>query len=127
MPGIVDEVPILAIGAAIAEGTTVISGAGDLRAKESDRIASPPRMLRAFAVAATETEGGMVIEGTSRLRPARVDSHGDHRTAMTAAVAGVSAAEDTTVIEGWDSVATSYPGFAADLARLTGAAVGQGA
>ncbi|MFI8169918.1 3-phosphoshikimate 1-carboxyvinyltransferase [Streptomyces sp. NPDC085931] len=121
IPGIVDEVPVLAMAAAVAEGTTVISGAGDLRAKESDRIASTAAMLRAFGVKVTETEDGMVIEGTSRLRPARVDSHGDHRIAMTAAVAGACAAEGTTVIEGWDSVATSYPRFAEDLMRLTGA------
>ncbi|MEU3855175.1 3-phosphoshikimate 1-carboxyvinyltransferase [Streptomyces sp. NPDC029554] len=127
IPGIVDEVPVLAMAAAVAEGTTVISGAGDLRAKESDRIASTAAMLRAFGVKVTETEDGMVIEGASRLRPARVDSHGDHRIAMTAAVAGACAAEGTTVIEGWDSVATSYPRFAEDLVRLTGAGAEPGA
>ncbi len=121
IPGIVDEVPALAMAAAVAESTTVISGAGDLRAKESDRIASTAAMLRAFGVKVTETEDGMVIEGASRLRPARVDSHVDHRIAMTAAVAGACAAEGTTVIEGWDSVATSYPQFAEDLVCLTGA------
>lgn len=127
IPGIVDEVPVLAMAAAVAEGTTVISGAGELRAKESDRIASTAAMLRAFGVPVTETEDGMVIEGGARLRPARVDSHGDHRIAMTAAVAGACAAEGTTVIDGWDSVATSYPAFAADLMRLTGAAAEAGA
>ncbi|MET7490271.1 3-phosphoshikimate 1-carboxyvinyltransferase [Streptomyces sp. NPDC005538] len=127
IPGIVDEVPVLAMAAAVAEGTTVISGAGDLRAKESDRIASTSAMLRAFGVEVTETSDGMVIEGGARLRPARVDSHGDHRIAMTAAVAGACAAEETTVIDGWDSVATSYPRFAEDLMRLTGAAAEAGA
>ncbi|MEU4654988.1 hypothetical protein AB0G32_13785 [Streptomyces sp. NPDC023723] len=80
---------------------TVISGAQDLRAKESDRIASTAAMLRAFGVRVTETEDGMVLEGISRLRAVRVDSHGDHRIAMTAAVAGACAAEGTTVVEGW--------------------------
>ncbi|MER5578174.1 3-phosphoshikimate 1-carboxyvinyltransferase [Streptomyces massasporeus] len=122
IPGIVDEVPVLAMAAAVAEGTTVISGAGDLRAKESDRIASTAAMLREFGVQVAETADGMVIEGGARLRPARVDSHGDHRIAMTAAVAGACAAGGTTVIEGWDSVATSYPRFAEDLMRLTGTA-----
>jgi len=61
------------------------------------------------------------------LQRARVDSHGDHRIAMTAAVAGACAVEGTTVIDGWESVATSYPGFAADLVRLTGAAAEAGA
>ncbi|MFF3632231.1 hypothetical protein [Streptomyces sp. NPDC002164] len=74
-----------------------------------------------------ETDDGMVIEGAARLRPARVDSHGDHRIAMTATVAGACAAVGTTVTDGWDSVATSYPGFAADLVRLTGACAGPGA
>ncbi|MBT2411110.1 3-phosphoshikimate 1-carboxyvinyltransferase [Streptomyces sp. ISL-12] len=122
IPGIVDEVPVLAMAAAVADGMTVISGAQDLRAKESDRIASTAAMLRAFGVRVTETEDGMVIEGTARLRAGRVDSHGDHRIAMTAAVAGACAAEGITVIDGWESVATSYPGFAADLVRLTGTA-----
>ncbi|MEU2354347.1 3-phosphoshikimate 1-carboxyvinyltransferase [Streptomyces misionensis] len=126
IPGIVDEVPVLAMAAAVAEGTTVISGAGELRAKESDRIASTTRLLRAFGVQVTETEDGMVIEGGARLRPARVDSHGDHRIAMTAAVAA-ACVDGTTVIDGWDSVATSYPGFAADLVRLTGASAQPGA
>ncbi|WKU42626.1 3-phosphoshikimate 1-carboxyvinyltransferase [Streptomyces sp. VNUA116] len=127
VPGIVDEVPVLAMAAAVAEGTTVISGAAELRAKESDRIASTTRMLNAFGVSASETEDGMVIEGGARLRAARVDSHGDHRIAMAAAVAGACAAEGDTVIEGWDSVATSYPGFARQLMELTGAGVAPGA
>jgi 3-phosphoshikimate 1-carboxyvinyltransferase len=84
-------------------------------------------MLRAFGVTVTTTEDGMVIEGASRLRPARVDSHGDHRIAMTAAVAGACAAEGTTVIEGWDLVATSYPRFTEDLVRMTGAGAEPGA
>ncbi|WP_311775305.1 3-phosphoshikimate 1-carboxyvinyltransferase [Streptomyces netropsis] len=120
IPGIVDEIPVLAMAAAVAEGTTVISGAAELRAKESDRIASTAGMLRAFGAQVTETEDGMVIEGGARLRPARVDSHGDHRIAMTAAVAGACAADGATVIDGWDSVATSYPGFAQHLVQLTG-------
>ncbi|MER5985704.1 3-phosphoshikimate 1-carboxyvinyltransferase [Streptomyces sp. NPDC001787] len=123
IPGIVDEVPALAAAAAVAEGTTVISGAGELRAKESDRIAHTCGMLRAFGVRVTETEDGMVIEGGARLRPGTVDSHGDHRIAMTAAVLAACAAEGGSLITGWDSVATSYPGFAEDLVRLTGARV----
>ncbi|MFE7119979.1 3-phosphoshikimate 1-carboxyvinyltransferase [Streptomyces sp. NPDC057654] len=127
VPGIVDEIPVLALAAAVAEGTTVISGAAELRAKESDRIASTARMLHAFGVPVSETPDGLVIEGGARLHPARIDSHGDHRIAMTAAVAGACAVEGTTVIDGWDSVATSYPGFAAELVRLTDAVVEPGA
>ncbi|MEV8336663.1 3-phosphoshikimate 1-carboxyvinyltransferase [Streptomyces niveus] len=121
IPGIVDEVPVLAMAAAVAEGTTVISGAGELRAKESDRIASTAAMLRALGAKVTETEDGMVIEGGTRLRPGSVDSHGDHRIAMTAAVAAACAVEGTSEIKGWDAVATSYPGFADQLVALTGA------
>ncbi|MFE7664898.1 3-phosphoshikimate 1-carboxyvinyltransferase [Streptomyces celluloflavus] len=121
IPGIVDEVPVLALAAAVAEGTTVISGAAELRAKESDRIASTAAMLRAFGASVTETEDGMVIEGGARLRAGRVDSHGDHRIAMTAAVAAACAVEGTCVIDGWDSVATSYPRFAEQLVRVTAA------
>lgn len=127
IPGIVDEVPVLAVAAAVAEGTTVISGAGELRAKESDRIAHTCGMLRAFGVKVTETEDGMVIEGGATLRPGTVDSHGDHRIAMAAAVAAACAAEGESVITGWDSVATSYPAFMEDMVRLTGAGVAEAA
>ncbi|MFB7083615.1 3-phosphoshikimate 1-carboxyvinyltransferase [Streptomyces sp. NPDC056308] len=123
IPGIVDEVPVLAIAAAVEEGTTVISGAGELWAKERDRIADTCNMLRAFGAAVTETEDGVVIEGGAKLRPGTVDSHGDHRLAMAAAVAAACAAEGETLITGWDSVATSYPAFMEDVVRLTGADV----
>ncbi|MFG3527439.1 3-phosphoshikimate 1-carboxyvinyltransferase [Streptomyces sp. NPDC047917] len=123
VPGIVDEVPVLAVAAAVAEGTTVISGAGELRAKESDRIAHTCGMLRALGVTVTETEDGMVIEGGAKLHPGIVNSHGDHRLAMAAAVAAACATEGETLITGWDSVATSYPGFMEELVRLTGAGV----
>ncbi|MEU2856320.1 hypothetical protein [Streptomyces syringium] len=126
VPGIVDEVPVLAMAAAVAEGTTVVSGAAELRAKESDRIASTAAMLRVFGAQVTEAENGMVIEGGARLRPARVDSYGDHQIAMAAAVAGACATEGTTVIDGWDSVATSYPGFAQHLVQLTGTTAAAG-
>ncbi|MFB7763636.1 3-phosphoshikimate 1-carboxyvinyltransferase [Streptomyces xiamenensis] len=126
IPGIVDEVPALAMAAAVAGGTTVISGAAELRAKESDRIASTAGMLRAFGVPVTETEDGLVIEGGAQLRAGRVDSCGDHRIAMTAAVAAACAAEGSSEIGDWDAVATSYPGFAAQLARVTGAVVEPG-
>lgn len=123
IPGIVDEVPVLAIAAALAHGTTVISGAAELRAKESDRISYTCAMLRAFGVKVSELEDGMVIEGGSQLHAARVDSHGDHRLAMAAAVAAACATSGTTTINRWESVATSYPAFASDLMRLTGVCV----
>ncbi|HEY9522879.1 MAG TPA: 3-phosphoshikimate 1-carboxyvinyltransferase [Thermopolyspora sp.] len=122
IPSIIDEVPILAAAATAATGTTIIEGAGELRVKESDRIKSTVRMLRAFGAQATETEDGMVIEGGAELRGATIDSHGDHRIAMAACVLALAATGDT-VIHGWDSVATSYPGFAATVDRVTGGVV----
>ena len=100
----------------------MLEGAGELRVKESDRIKSTVRMLRAFGAQATETEDGMVIEGGAELRGATIDSHGDHRIAMAACVLALAATGDT-VIHGWDSVATSYPGFAATVDRVTGGVV----
>jgi 3-phosphoshikimate 1-carboxyvinyltransferase len=122
VPGMVDEIPAVAVAAAFAEGTTVISGAGELRVKESDRIATTVAMLTAFGFGVTETPDGMIIEGGRPRGGATVDAHGDHRLAMAACVCGL-AAPGTTVIKGWDSVATSYPGFAAEVARLTGGSV----
>jgi 3-phosphoshikimate 1-carboxyvinyltransferase len=122
IPSIIDEVPILAAAAASAAGTTVISGAGELRVKESDRITSTVRMLQAFGVKATETDDGMVIEGGGALHGAEIDSHGDHRIAMASCVLALAASGDT-VIRGWDSVATSYPGFADTVSQVTGGAV----
>lgn len=114
----VDEVPILAVAAAVAQGTTVFQGLGELRVKESDRIASTVAMLRAFGVAVQEMDEGMVVEGGRGLRGGSVDSHGDHRIAMAAAVAGL-VAEGETTIAGWEAVTTSYPGFDVELNRLT--------
>jgi 3-phosphoshikimate 1-carboxyvinyltransferase len=122
VPGMVDEIPVIAVAAAFAEGTTVISGAGELRVKESDRIATTVAMLSAFGFSVTETPDGMIINGGRPRGGATVDAHGDHRLAMAACICGL-AAPGTTVIKGWDSVATSYPGFAADVARLTRGAV----
>ncbi|MGH3929245.1 MAG: 3-phosphoshikimate 1-carboxyvinyltransferase [Pseudonocardiaceae bacterium] len=118
IPGIVDEIPVLAVAAAAANGTTVISGAEELRVKESDRITSTVAMLTAFGARAEETPDGMVIEGGAALRGGVVHSQGDHRIAMAAAVCGM-AAVGTTVISGWDSVATSYPGFGDHVALLS--------
>lgn len=118
IPGIVDEIPVLAVAAAAASGTTVISGAAELRVKESDRIKSTVAMLAAFGARAEETPDGMVIKGGAPLHGGVVHSHGDHRIAMAAVVCAM-AAVGTTVIHGWDCVATSYPGFADHVALLS--------
>jgi 3-phosphoshikimate 1-carboxyvinyltransferase len=119
----IDEVPILAVIAARATGTTVIRDAAELRVKESDRIATTVAMLRAFGVEAEAQADGLTITGTggAPFRAARVDAAGDHRIAMAAAIAGL-VADGPTRIDDADNVATSYPGFVAAL-RALGATV----
>lgn len=120
IPQTIDEFPVLCVAAAYAKGTTVISGAGELRVKESDRIATMASELRKMGATITETQDGMVIEGAAG-RPftgASCQSHGDHRVAMSMAVAGLvadapSRIDDTACIE------TSFPGFEHKLVELT--------
>ena len=119
VPNLIDEIPALAVAAACADGPTVISGAAELRVKESDRIAATAAFLRAMGAAVDERPDGMVIEGGASLRGALVDSRGDHRIAMAAAVAGLAASGDTT-IEGADCVAVSFPDFWTELAGVSG-------
>jgi 3-phosphoshikimate 1-carboxyvinyltransferase len=114
IPALIDEVPVLAVAASLAEGTTTFRDAAELRVKESDRIASVASELAALGARVTPREDGLVVEGAAPLRGARVSSHGDHRIAMAMAVAGLAAA-GTTRIEGWEAVATSYPAFDSDL------------
>ncbi len=118
LPGLVDEVPVLSVAAAVAEGSTRFCGAGELRHKETDRIDA---MCTELARVGARVEGfgdGLVVHG-GRLTPGRASSHGDHRVAMALAIAGL-AAEGETTIDRWECVATSYPGFEADLATSTG-------
>jgi 3-phosphoshikimate 1-carboxyvinyltransferase len=110
----IDEIPILCLAAALASGTTTIRGAGELRHKESDRIAGVVAGLHALG-ASVEVEGDdLRIHGGRRLHGADTDSLDDHRLAMTFAVAGLLAA-DTTTIERPGSASISYPGFFDDL------------
>jgi 3-phosphoshikimate 1-carboxyvinyltransferase len=116
-----DEVPILAVAAAVAEGRTRFRDVGELRVKESDRLAATVTMLAAFG-AVSHTDGDdLVVEGSTALRPGRYDAGLDHRMAMAAAVLAAAAdGSETSTIAGWDAVATSYPGFADDLVRMGG-------
>lgn len=114
-----DELPILAVLAARARGTTTVRDAEELRVKESDRIATTCAMLRAFGVTCEARPDGFVVEGLAN-RPfqrGEVHADGDHRIAMAGAVAALAAASPS-VIEDADNVATSYPGFAAALCSL---------
>lgn len=114
----IDEFPILCVAAAFAEGTTRISGAMELRVKESDRIAAMSECLSAIGVRNTETEDGMIIEGTGgkRARGGSIRSRGDHRIAMAMAIAALMTEEGVN-IEGAGSVDVSFPGFFGLLGR----------
>ncbi|MCW5808077.1 MAG: 3-phosphoshikimate 1-carboxyvinyltransferase [Deltaproteobacteria bacterium] len=119
----IDELPILAVLAARAHGTTTVRDAEELRVKESDRIATTCAMLRAFGVACEARPDGFVVEGRPD-RPflhARVHADGDHRIAMAAVVGGL-VADGASQVEDTDNVATSYPGFIAAM-RTLGASV----
>jgi 3-phosphoshikimate 1-carboxyvinyltransferase len=118
IPSLIDEFPILCVAAAFAEGTTTITGAGELRVKESDRIKSIAGELTKMGVEVEEYPDGLSIRGTGRLKGADLDSHGDHRIAMSMAVAAL-AAEGTTVIRGASIVDISFPGFFPILKRLS--------
>ncbi len=124
VPGCIDELPAIAVVATQAEGRTEIRGAGELRHKESDRIAALVIGLRALGATVEELEDGLVIDGPTRLRPARLEAVGDHRLAMAWAIAAclTPPAAGESVIDGAECVAVSYPGFFDDLASITGAA-----
>lgn len=115
---IIDELPLVAVAGAIAEGQTVIEDAGELRVKETDRIAAMTNNLRIMGVEVEEKEDGMIISGTDRIRPRnRVKSFGDHRVAMAMAVLALYAAEPTCINE-TACTETSYPGFWRELERM---------
>jgi 3-phosphoshikimate 1-carboxyvinyltransferase len=118
VPLAIDELPLVALVACFAEGTTTIRDAEELRRKESDRIETVTAALRALGGKVEPTEDGMVIEGTGGLRGGTIDSHGDHRIAMLGAVAGLASEQGVEVV-GMDAAAVSYPGFEADLASLS--------
>lgn len=122
VPAAIDELPVLAVAAALADGETRITGAGELRVKESDRLAALEQ-LRALGVAVQAMPDGLVIAGVGgrRLRPGRVDAAGDHRIAMAFAVAGLCADGGVEIADP-ECVAVSFPAFFTDLAGL-GAAV----
>ena len=113
----IDEIPVLCLAATQAEGRSVIRGAGELRHKESDRVAGIVEGLSRLGARIRADGDDLVIDGPTELHGATVDSLGDHRLALTFAVAGLIAS-GTTTIRGADSVAISYPTFFADLERI---------
>ncbi len=117
VPLAIDELPLVALLGCFAEGETVVRGAGELRVKESDRIATVVDGLSALGAQIDATEDGFVVTGTGGLRGGTIASHGDHRLAMLGAVAGLASREGVTV-QGMNAAAVSYPGFSADVATL---------
>jgi 3-phosphoshikimate 1-carboxyvinyltransferase len=119
VPGLIDELPLVALLACFAHGVTTIRGAGELRVKESDRIATVATALNAVGGHVTALEDGFRIRGVpSRLRGGTVDAAGDHRVAMLGAVAGVCSQHGVDV-HGSDALGVSFPDFGDRLAGVT--------
>ncbi|MBI5195523.1 MAG: 3-phosphoshikimate 1-carboxyvinyltransferase [Nitrospirae bacterium] len=113
----IDEFPILCAAASLASGTTTITGARELRVKESDRIKSMAEGLKKIGAGVEELEDGIIIHGKERLLPATLQSYGDHRVAMAMAIAGLMT-QGETIVEDSDCINTSFPGFMEMLNRL---------
>src|SRR5215467_15068801 len=118
VPRLIDELPILSVAGALANGRTVIRQAGELRVKESDRIAAIAHNLRAMGAQVAELNDGLEIYGPAPLHGARLPSFGDHRVAMAFAIAGLFA-EGETIIQDAECIRESYPGFEAVLEEFT--------
>jgi len=119
IPNLIDEIPALAVAAALAEGTTIIRDAEELRVKESDRLAAIARNLSAFGVPVQENPDGLEIQGGHPLTGATVQSMGDHRIAMASAILGLFA-DGTTRVQDTACIATSYPQFPRHLTEILG-------
>lgn len=117
IPRLIDELPILALLATQANGTTVVRNADELRVKETDRIATTVEELRKLGARIEAQPDGFVIEGPTPLTGADTNSHGDHRLAMTLAVAGL-VARGRTVVHDTECVTDSFPGFESVLQRI---------
>lgn len=117
----IDEIPALLVVATQAQGVTTISGAAELRVKESDRIATMAQGLRAMGATVDERPDGISVQGPARLHGARLNPQGDHRIAMAFAIAALCASGDTEIQDA-DCVAVSYPEFFAHLRGVVDAA-----
>jgi 3-phosphoshikimate 1-carboxyvinyltransferase len=117
VPLAIDELPLVALLGCFAEGETIVRGAGELRVKESDRIAGVVEGLRGLGAEIEDTPDGFVVTGTGALRGGTIDSRGDHRMAMMGAVAGL-ASEDGVEVLDMDAAGVSYPGFVDDIDAL---------
>ncbi|MDP6103000.1 MAG: 3-phosphoshikimate 1-carboxyvinyltransferase, partial [Dehalococcoidia bacterium] len=118
IPILQDEVPVLALAACFAKGTTMIRDAQELRTKESDRLHATATELSRLGANIRELPDGLAIEGTGSLKGGACKSYADHRLAMTLGIAGLLA-EEEVVVTGAEVVDISYPNFWEDLASLT--------
>lgn len=118
VPVAIDELPLVALLGCFAEGRTMVSGAEELRHKESDRIASVVDGLRGVGAEIEATDDGFVVDGAGGLEGGALDSRGDHRLAMLGAIAGLASRQGVEVT-GLEAAAVSYPGFSRDLAELS--------
>ena len=118
IPRLIDDIPILAVAAALAEGKTEIRDAAELKVKESNRIATAARLLSGFGTAVEELPDGLLIRGGGSFKGCLCESQGDHRIAMAAAIAGLLA-EGKTVVRGAECIDVSFPGFSEILAGLS--------
>jgi 3-phosphoshikimate 1-carboxyvinyltransferase len=117
VPLAIDELPLVALLGCFAEGETVVRGAGELRIKESDRIATVVEGLRGLGADIEALPDGFAVRGTGGLRGGRIDAHGDHRLALLGAVAGL-ASQDGVEVVGMEAAEVSYPRFTHDVAEL---------
>jgi 3-phosphoshikimate 1-carboxyvinyltransferase len=125
VPLAIDEFPVLFVAAACAQGRTVLTGAEELRVKESDRIAVMADALVAMGISAIPTEDGCIIDGGQLVAPTQpIESHGDHRIAMASAVAALRFATGEVMINDCANVNTSFPGFVA-LSQALGLTITQ--
>ena len=118
VPQLIDELPILAVAGALANGKTIIRHAQELRVKETDRIAATAHNLRTMGAQITEMNDGLEIHGPALLHGARVPSFGDHRIAMAFAIAGLFA-DGETIVQDADCIRESYPGFERVIEEFT--------
>jgi 3-phosphoshikimate 1-carboxyvinyltransferase len=118
VPRLIDELPILSVAGALANGKTIVRGAEELRVKESDRIAAIAHNLRTMGAQVAELSDGLEIHGPAPLHGARVASFGDHRIAMAFAIAGLFA-DGETIVQDAECIRESYPGFEAVLEEFT--------
>ncbi len=121
VPATIDELPLVALLGCFAKGTTAVTGAAELRHKESDRIAGVVEGLAGLGADIEALDDGFAVTGTGGLRGGVIDARGDHRLAMLGAIAGLASREGVRVV-GMDAAGVSYPGFERDLAALTSSA-----